>query len=108
MVAHTGYARACPLVFSRVLLELSSWFYCSCCVANSCCSSPVLLYGLLYCCVVSTEIGRVELSKRLFQVAWLLRRFSCEFCPMVSSIVNLGGMVLPSVLTALANSLRAF
>src|SRR5207244_8302 len=29
---------------------------------------------------------------------WLLRLLACEFCPMLSSFVNLGGMVLPSVL----------
>jgi hypothetical protein len=36
----------------------------------------------------------------------LLRLLACEFCPMLSSCVNLSCIVLPSVLAVLANSKR--
>ena len=48
VVAHTGFAWACSLVFARVLLALISLFHCSLRTVLYYWKSSALLYGLLY------------------------------------------------------------
>ena len=48
LVAHTGNAWKGSLVFADALRVLISWPWCSLRVANMCCFSSALLYGLLY------------------------------------------------------------
>ena len=48
LVAHTGYARACSLVFARVRLVLISLFHCSLQTVMYYWKSSALLYALLY------------------------------------------------------------
>ena len=60
IVAHTGNAWEGSPVFADVLIVLNSWFWCSLRIANYCCFSSALLYGLLYKWIKSSEVWRGE------------------------------------------------